>query len=117
MKTFKELNDLVIQWGKDKGIVGNATPLQQFGKTQEEVNELQEALIAQNNGLEYYINSKGKKVNTKEEIKDGIADTVVTLILQCELQDTDMVECLNMVYDIISKRTGKLINGQFVKDN
>jgi hypothetical protein len=25
-------------------------------------------------------------------------------------------ECLNAAYDVISKRTGKMVNGQFMKD-
>jgi len=28
----------------------------------------------------------------------------------------DPVECLGIAYDVISKRTGRMINGTFVKD-
>ena len=102
MKTFK--------------VIDNATPLQQFEKTQEEVNELQEALFAQNQGLETFINSKGNKIYTNEEISDAIGDIIVTLILQSELQGISVKDCLETAYNVISKRTGKMIDGKFIKD-
>ena len=42
---YKELEQLVIQWGKDKGILDKATPLAQAGKTKEEVEELKYACL------------------------------------------------------------------------
>jgi hypothetical protein len=33
------------------------------------------------------------------------------------MQGMDLEECLQGAYDVISKRTGKMINGQFIKDN
>jgi hypothetical protein len=41
---------------------------------------------------------------------------MVTLIILAEMKKVTLEECLNGAYDIISKRTGKMINGQFVKD-
>jgi hypothetical protein len=38
------------------------------------------------------------------------------MIIQAEMQGVTIEECLNSAYDVISKRTGKMINGQFVKD-
>jgi NTP pyrophosphatase (non-canonical NTP hydrolase) len=54
--------------------------------------------------------------DNREEIKDAIGDIVVTLIIQAKMQGMTIEECLNAAYDVISKRTGKMINGQFVKD-
>lgn len=116
MKTFKELETLVIQWGEEKGIIGNATPLDQFKKTKEETNELHEALIAQDLGTEKFYNDKGAYVDTEEEIKDAIGDITVTLILQCRLQGLKLEDCLNSAYEVIKNRTGKMVGGQFVKD-
>lgn len=113
---FKQLNERVIKWANNKGILEKATPLTQLEKTKEEINELNEALIAQNNNLEYYINSKGEKVNTQEQIIDGIGDTLVTILIQAKKQNLNPLECLDLVLDIIEKRTGKMINGKFVKD-
>ena len=69
-------------------------------KTQEEVLELLNAIVD----------------NDKMEIEDAIGDILVTLIILAEMQEVTLEECLNGAYDIISKRTGKMINGQFVKN-
>lgn len=111
-----EVVEQIIQWGKDKGILDKATPLAQWSKTQEELTELHESLTAQNNNLTWYTNSKGEDVNTKDQIKDDLGDIGVTLILQCALQGITLEEALQTAYDVISKRTGKMVNGQFVKD-
>jgi NTP pyrophosphatase (non-canonical NTP hydrolase) len=116
MKTFNELNDLVIIWAEEKGIFEKATPLSQMKKTEEEIFELMEAITAQNANLETYVNTKGKPVNTKAEVKDGIGDSLVTLVIQAKMQGLTIEECLESAYNIISKRTGKMIDGQFVKD-
>lgn len=113
---YNELEQKVIEWGKEKGILEKATPLTQIQKTEEEFNELKEAITAQRNGLDFYYNLKGKRVNTKEEIIDGLGDVIVTLILQSKMQNISLLDCLESAYNVISKRTGKMINGQFVKD-
>jgi len=100
MKDYFELEACIEQWAKDKGILQKATPMKQAMKTQEEVTELCNAILD----------------NNIEEIKDAIGDIVVTLIIQAKMQGMTIEECLNAAYDVISKRTGKMINGQFVKD-
>ena len=114
---YKELEKLVLEWAKEKGILEKATPLAQCNKTIEEVEELKEALINQNASRVTYKNSKGKKVNTKEEIKDALGDILVTIIIGAKLQGLQLEDCLESAYNVISKRTGKMVNGQFVKDN
>lgn len=111
-----EVVEQIIQWGKDKGILDKATPLAQWSKTQEELTELHESLTAQNNDLPHFYNSKNEMVNTKEQIKDDLGDIGVTLILQCALQGVTLKDALQTAYSIISKRTGKMVDGQFVKD-
>jgi NTP pyrophosphatase (non-canonical NTP hydrolase) len=100
MKSLQELNENVIDWAYEKGIIDKSSPIKQHVKTQEEVTELLEALV---DGSEH-------------EIKDAIGDIIVTLIIQAELNDTTINECLQQAYDVISKRTGKMVNGLFVKD-
>lgn len=116
LKSYNQLETLVLLWAKEKGILDNATPLAQANKTLEEVNELLEATSAQQQGLDTFINSKGKEVNTEEEIKDALGDVLVTIIIGAELQGLKLVDCLESVYNIISKRTGVMRDGQFVKD-
>ena len=100
MKDYFELEVCIEQWAKDKGILDKATPMKQAMKTQEELTELCNAILD----------------DDKEEIKDAIGDIVVTLIMQAKMQGMTIEECLNAAYDVISKRTGKMVNGQFVKD-
>lgn len=117
MNRFDKANNRVIKWADKKGILEKATPLTQLDKTLEELLEFREALVAQNNNLEYYINSKGVKVNTQEQIVDGLGDMDVTLKIQCKMQNLDPLYCLEYVLDIIEKREGEMVNGQFVKNN
>jgi len=91
----------ILQWAKDKGILDNATPETQMLKTVEEVGELANAL--------------GKR--DIPEIADAIGDIAVTIIIQAELNGLDFDECLQGAYDVILKRTGRMENGIFVKDN
>lgn len=100
MKDYFELECLIEQWAEDKGILAKATPIKQAMKTQEELTELCNAILD----------------NDKHEIIDAIGDIVVTLIIQAKMQSVTIEECLNAAYDVISKRTGKMVNGQFLKD-
>mgnify|MGYP001814076701 CR=1 FL=1 len=54
--------------------------------------------------------------NDRAEIIDAMGDIMVTLIIQAKMQGLKLEECLESAYNVISKRTGKMINGQFVKD-
>ena len=116
MKNYNELQPLVIAWAAQKGILDKATPLAQAEKTIEESDELREAVYCQSVGMVKFVNSKGKMVNTDEEIKDALGDILVTIIIQAELQGLNLVECLESAYNVISKRTGKMVDGTFVKD-
>jgi NTP pyrophosphatase (non-canonical NTP hydrolase) len=113
---YKELEPLVIQWAQEKGILEKATPLAQANKTFEEVQELLEAIDAQENDYYRFTNSKGKIVNTEEEVKDALGDILVTIIIQAEMQGLKLEDCLKSAYNVISKRTGKMVGGQFLKD-
>ena len=97
---FNKLEALVIAWAKDKGILDRATTIAQAMKTSEEVNELIKAIDD----------------DDRDEIIDAIGDILVTIIIQSEMQGVSILDCLNSAYNVISKRTGKMINGQFVKD-
>jgi NTP pyrophosphatase (non-canonical NTP hydrolase) len=101
---FGALVSLVRQWGEDKGITGphaKATPQTQFDKLLEEVDETRRAIEA------------GDKV----ESKDGVGDCTVVLILLSELLGFRFEEALQAAYDIINKRTGKMVDGKFLKDS
>ena len=94
------LEEHIIDWGHDKGILPNPDAMAQFTKTVEECDELFEAI-------------KAKDV---DEVKDAIGDIFVTLVMQCEAWGLNMQECVGSAYEVISKRTGTMVNGVFVKD-
>lgn len=95
---MEELVKLVEQWSKNKGLdTGN--PDRQALKFYEETGEVAAAL------------SRGNL----EGLKDGIGDTIVTLIILAQQHDMTLEECLQCAYDEIKGRTGKMINGTFVK--
>lgn len=97
---YFELEAVVEQWAADKGILEKATPMAQSLKTLEEATELCVAINA----------------NDRAEIIDAMGDIMVTLIIQAKMQDLSLEKCLESAYNIIAKRTGKMVNGQFVKD-
>ena len=148
---MNELQQNIIKWAEDKGIFEKSDPTSQFLKTIEELGELASAV----------------NKNDLPEIKDGIGDVTVTLILHSKMKCSDidlnnnkiiksnsqkemittifdaindvykydsyslaietlnslaisygwtLQECLQSAYDVISKRTGKMENGVFVKD-
>lgn len=111
----------VRQWFHDKGIIANSNPLKQLEKTQEELTETRDATIILACATELHcinqISLTEDEVNDMlDAIKDGIGDTVVTLIGVCEMYGFTLEECLQQAYDVISKRTGRMENGIFVKD-
>lgn len=98
---MKQLIKQVEEWAEVKGILAHATTLRQAEKTLEETNELICAILNED----------------RAEIKDAIGDIIVTIIIQAKMQGVTIEECLQSAYDVISKRTGKMVNGQFIKDN
>jgi len=95
-----KLEQEVIEWAADKGILTKATPYKQAQKTLEECGELLYAIGA----------------DEPDEIIDAIGDIVVTLIIQCEMQGLKIEDCLYRAYNVIKNRSGVMRDGQFCKD-
>lgn len=94
---------LIRQWGRDKGITGangTGTPMSQYVKLIEECTELMVGIHDKN----------------KEEIKDAIGDCMVVLTLLADLEGMLVEECVEAAYNEIKNRTGRMVNGTFVKD-
>ena len=47
---------------------------------------------------------------------DGIGDCVVVLTNLAELAGTSIEDCIDLAYEEIKNRTGKMSNGTFKKD-
>ena len=112
---MNELIQQIKQWGINKGITGpngKGTLLGQLSKTQEELTETRDAAVRLASSVTQYW-----KEDAKIDLIDGIGDCCVTLILAAEMAGLDFQDCLQAAYDVISKRTGTMINGQFVKNS
>ena len=94
------LDNQILEWGIQKGILPHAEPLAQLDKTEEEVAELRQAIYE----------------HDVDEVKDAIGDIYVTITMQAEAWGFTMEECVQAAYDVIKHRTGKMVNGKFVKD-
>lgn len=60
--------------------------------------------------------SAGVNKNDKKKIEDSLGDILVTLIILSKDLDVDLLDCLRGAYDVIKDRTGKTVNGVFVKE-
>lgn len=101
MKTFTTLEMDVIRWAEDRGILQTSSAQTQLLKTASEFGELCDAVIK----------------DDEEKIIDGIGDVLVTLIIVSAKLGYGLVPCLQVAYDQIKDRTGKLqANGTFIKD-
>ena len=52
----------------------------------------------------------------REELIDGIGDVFVTLIILAAQNGLKPEDCLQSAWDEIKNRTGKTVNGVFIKD-
>ena len=97
-----DINDLTVRinnWFDEKGL---SDPVMQFAKLNEEVGEMAHEL------------TRGNK--DTDEMKDAIGDTFVTLVGMAHHLGLDLSECINMAYQSIRNRKGKVIEGSFVKE-
>ena len=92
--------DNIRTWAKERGLYKKGNSTTQYVKLQEEAGELAKALLK----------------NDKAEIKDAIGDIVVVLTNLAHLENLTIEDCIDAAYKEISNRTGKMINGTFVKD-
>ena len=92
--------DLIRDWAEERGLYEKGDPKTQYIKLMEEAGEVGRAILKQD----------------QNEIVDGIGDMVVVLTNLSELIGIPIEECIARAYDVISKRTGKMVNGTFKKD-
>ena len=101
---YNELNldrfQLIRDWAGERGLYTKGDTKTQFCKLMEEAGELGRAVLK----------------DDKHEFVDAIGDMVVVLTNMAHLGGTTIEECIDTAYKVISKRTGKMINGTFVKD-
>ena len=92
--------ELIRDWARSRGLYDKGNSHTQYVKLQEEAGGLAKALLK----------------DDKPEVIDAIGDMVVVLTNLAHLQGVTIEDCVDSAYTVISKRTGKMINGTFVKD-
>ncbi len=92
--------DLIRSWAAERGIYQTGNSHTQYVKLIEEAGELAQAILKQD----------------KPEIQDAIGDMVVVLTNLAYQEGFEIEECIDAAYTEIAARTGKMINGTFVKD-
>jgi len=90
----------IREWATNKGIYDKGDAKTQFVKLSEEMGELAMSILK----------------NNPEEFMDAIGDCVVVLTNLAALNGVKIEDCINGSYSVIAKRTGKMVNGTFVKD-
>ena len=92
--------DLIRLWAEERGLYHKGDPKTQTLKLMEEAGEICRAVLKKD----------------ESEIIDGIGDCVVVLTNLAELAGTSIEDCIDLAYNEIKNRTGKMSNGTFKKD-
>lgn len=90
----------IRQWAETRGIFNSGDVKTQYLKLIEEVGELSESILK----------------NNEEEFIDAVGDCVIVLTNLAKLKGYNIENSINSAYLIISGRTGKMSNGNFVKN-
>jgi NTP pyrophosphatase (non-canonical NTP hydrolase) len=96
----ESLFDCIRDWAEQRGLYNEGDPKTQTLKLMEEAGEICRAVLKKD----------------EPEIIDGIGDCVVVLTNLAHLCDTSIEECIEIAYNEIKGRSGKMVNGTFKKD-
>lgn len=97
---INELKSKIEQWANDRNIIKGATTHAQFVKLIEETGELAAGIARSNEDL----------------IKDSFGDVFVVLTILAAQCEVDLNECIELAYNEIKDRKGRMIDGCFVKE-
>ena len=99
--TFDDGINNVTGWAQDKGLLEKENATKQMLKVMEEVGETASALLK----------------NDHAKIIDGIGDSFVTLIVLSKQLGLEPLYCLEVAWNEIKNRKGKMVGGTFVKES
>lgn len=88
----------IKQWHHDRNLIEGSDDKTQFAKLIQEAGELSDNIC------------KGK------DIRDDIGDMMVVLINIAERNSLSLTECLEVAYNDIKDRKGRMVDGVFVKE-
>lgn len=98
---MQELTAKIKVWAEERNL-HTADPNKQILKLGEEFGELCQAI------------AKNRK---KAAVKDAIGDMYVVLTILSLQLDIDFEECVEMAYEEIKDRKGKMVNGIYIKED
>jgi len=98
--TLNELEVKIRDWAIERNIDKSENAPKQMIKIMEELGETSAALLKKN----------------EPELKDGIGDILVTVIIFAQQLGYTSAECLEAAWNEIKDRKGKTKDGVFVKD-
>jgi uncharacterized protein YabN with tetrapyrrole methylase and pyrophosphatase domain len=98
MYNIHDLLDKIATWHWDRNLVDGSTDKDQVLKLIQEVGELSDNVCKQ------------------RDIRDDIGDILVVLSNILERNEITLEECLEIAYNDIKDRKGKMIDGIFVKE-
>lgn len=92
--------DKIVNWANDRNLIRGSTVEKQFIKLSEELGELAEAI------------AKGRP----SQALDSIGDMGVVLTILAAQYASSFEDCLDIAYDEIKDRKGRMVNGVFIKE-
>lgn len=95
---MEELVIKIAQWHRDRNLIDGSTDKDQYMKLIQEAGELSDSIC------------KGR------DILDDIGDMMVVLINIATRNNISIEECLEVAYNDIKDRKGRMIDGVFVKE-
>ena len=90
----------VRSWATERGLYEKGDAKTQFVKLIEEVGETGRAILK----------------SDEPEIKDGLGDAFVVLVNLAHLCGYNLEDCIEDALQVLETRTGRMVNGSFVKD-
>ena len=93
-----QLEELIKQWHHDRNLIDGSTDKDQYMKLIQEAGELSDSICKGN------------------DIRDDIGDIMVVLINIMERNGLSLTECLDVAYNDIKHRKGKMVDGVFIKE-
>jgi len=100
MFTLNEIEKKILNWANERGLIEGTTVEKQMIKLMEEVGELSKAILC----------------DDFAEMIDAIGDCMIVLTNMTAKLGVSLEYCYEFAYNTIKNRTGKMINGTFVKD-
>jgi NTP pyrophosphatase (non-canonical NTP hydrolase) len=97
---FEQLILATIEWADNRSLIDESNANRQMLKVMEEVGEL----------------ASGLAKKDRAAIADAIGDSFVTLIILATQLRMSPTQCLYEAYQEIANRTGKTVDGVFIKD-